>query len=56
MNKFPNYAGYPQIMHKFEERWKWRHIHSSTENEARAFLNEWRFTNQNTLKSSPQKE
>jgi hypothetical protein len=23
-------------MHKFVERWKWRHIHSSTENEARA--------------------
>ena len=34
MNQFPNYAGYPQNMHKFEERWKWRHIHSSIENEA----------------------
>jgi hypothetical protein len=39
MNQFPNYAGYPQNMHKFEERKKWRHIHSSTENEARAHTN-----------------
>ena len=56
MNKFPNYEGYPRNMHIFEERWKWRHIHSSTENEVRAVLNEWCFTNQNMLKSSPQKE
>ena len=26
MNQFPNYAGYPQNMHKFEERWKLRPV------------------------------
>ena len=36
MNQFPNYVGYQQNMHKFEERWKLRHIHRLAENEARA--------------------